>query len=734
MSKTPVWRVAVPGPFAGPLDYLPLPHEAPPPGARLEVPLGGRRVVGVLLDTGALSELPASRLKPVRAVLDREPSLTPELLALARWAADYYHHPLGEVIAALLPVALRAVGDSAAGQRQRWRITDAGRGGAEALKRAPRQAHALRALRAADAAGLDADGFDAELGGDWPTPVRALVARGFATRELEDVVPLAPTSARTVAPPLNAAQQDAATRITQALGGYAAFLLDGVTGSGKTEVYLAAVEATLARGQQALVLVPEIGLTPQVVARFAARCAVPVVALHSGLADGERLAAWRAARAGHARVVLGTRSALWTPLPALGLIIVDEEHDASYKQQEGFRYSARDLALVRAQRAGLPVVLGSATPALESLVNVEAGRYTRLVLPERAGKARHPRLELVDLRGRKLQEGLSPHFIARLDAQLASGGQALIFLNRRGYAPTLTCHACGFIAGCLRCDARLVAHKRHGELRCHHCGSQQRLPERCPACQADELLLAGRGTERLEEWLLERYAAHGVARIDRDTTRRKGALDDLLADAHSGRARLLVGTQMLAKGHDFPEVGLVGIVEADHGLFGVDFRAAERMAQLIVQVAGRAGRAERPGEVLIQTRHPEHALLRRLLTEGYAGFVAEALAERRAAGFPPYGHLALLRAEAPTGAAAEALLVAARSVLGEVAEPALEVLGPAPAPMERRAGRHRWQLLLRSDARGPLHAALARLMPRLRSLPEARRARWNLDVDPQDLG
>jgi primosomal protein N' (replication factor Y) len=733
MSPSAVLRVAVPGPFPEPLDYLPPAGLNPSrlaPGTLLVVPLGRRRVVGVLLETAEASAVPATKLRAAHAPLPDAPALTPELVQLARWASEYYRHPIGEVFEAVVPVAWRDPSGSRAGLDVVWQAVAAST--PPSLARAPRQAEALAVLHAAGTDGMTGEMLDAALGDGWATALRALEKRGHARRTTRVASPAPVSIERASPPPLNAAQQAAVDEIAGTLGSFTAVLLDGVTGSGKTEVYLHAVEAALARGTQALVLVPEIGLTPQAVARFRARLGAPVAVLHSGLAEGERLAAWRAVREGAARVVLGTRSALWAPLAELGLVIVDEEQDSSYKQQEGFRYSARDLAVLRAQRANAPVVLGSATPSLESLANVEAGRYRRIALPERAGAARHPKLELVDLRGRKLNAGLSDTLVKRVEQQLGAGGQALLFLNRRGYAPTLTCHDCGFVAGCRRCDAKLVVHKRHGELRCHHCGAQQALPAACPSCGSAELVLAGRGTERIEEWLAQRFPDAGVARIDRDTTRRKGALERLLDDAQSGRARLLIGTQMLAKGHDFPDVGLVGIVDVDQGLYGVDFRAAERMAQLIVQVAGRAGRADRPGEVLIQTRHPEHPLLTTLLAEGYPGFAAAALAERRAAGWPPYGSLALLRAEAPAPAPAEAFLVAARDAAAGLGGK-VEIAGPAPAPMERRAGRHRWQLLLRADARGRLQGLLAALAPRLRALPEARKVRWTLDVDPTDL-
>ena len=541
-------------------------------------------------------------------------------------------------------------------------------------------------------------------------------------------IPLPAMAAKTA---LNPAQQTAAAEIIGALAGYKAFLLDGVTGSGKTEVYLEAIAAAVASGRQALVLLPEINLTPQTLARFRARFG-SVAAFHSGLSDGERLATWLAARDGTAPVIVGTRSAAWLPLKAPGLIVVDEEHDASFKQHEGFRYSARDLAVVRAQRAKVPVVLGSATPSLESLHNAAQDRYAHLRLPERAGTARHPSMKLLDIRSRRLVEGLSDLLLDAVKRHLTAGGQVLLFLNRRGYAPTLMCHDCGTPEACKRCDARMTL---HGDRRlvCHHCGAERPVPKQCSHCGSQSFGAVGQGTERIEQALTELFPDAGVARVDRDSTRRKGSMEKLLGEVQSGERRLLVGTQMLAKGHDFPNVTLVGVLDADQGLFSSDFRASERMAQLIIQVAGRAGRADKPGEVLIQTHQPDHPLLNNLVREGYGSFAASALAERRIAGLPPYAALALLRAEAPASAAPTAFLEAARELLAARRIQGVQLLGPAPAPMERRAGRYRAHLLLQAGQRAPLQNLLAAALPELDGLKQARKVRWSIDVDPVSL-
>ena len=533
-------------------------------------------------------------------------------------------------------------------------------------------------------------------------------------------------------PPLLTAGQQLAVAAINAAVGFRCFLLDGVTGSGKTEVYLRCIQERLDAGQQCLVLVPEIGLTPQLLDRFRRRFPVPMAVLHSGLADGERLRAWTAARDGTARIVIGTRSAIFTPLKRPGLLVVDEEHDTSYKQQDGFRYSARDLAVWRAQKLGVPLVLGSATPSLESVENARSGRYERLVLAERAGTAGQPTVHLIDVRTHLPRDGLTQPLLAAIRGHLAADGQVLIFLNRRGYAPTLVCVGCGTVIGCERCDARMVLHQQRGRVTCHHCGSERAAPADCPACHA-ELRPVGQGTERLEQALAREFPDHPMERIDRDTTRRRGEIERRLERVHSLEARLLLGTQMLTKGHDFPGVTLVGIVDVDQGLFGTDFRSAERLAQTYIQVAGRAGRADRAGEVYLQTLFPDHPLLRVLLAQGYGAFATLALAERQQAGWPPWSSLALVRAEATERPAVFSFLEATASLARTAAPSGLRVLGPAPAPMERRSGRYRGQLLLQADARRDLQRFLPDFRAAVSALPSQRRVRWSLDVDPSEL-
>ena len=731
----PVIGVAIDAPLRRLFDYRPpldASTAAPVPGQRVWVPFGRRKTVGVVLEMRDRSTVPDAQLKRALAVIDTEPVIDPVLLDLLRWSAEYYRHPIGEVVAAALPVALRE-GIDAVPNAERWLLTAAARTGAVAPLGA--RAHKLRELvqwleghEPAGAAEL------ASLSTRWREHVRELERRGWVTRVRQPVHAHTSSAAGGPAtgPVLTPEQNVALAAIDAAGGGYAPFLLHGVTGSGKTEVYLRAIESALARSKQALVLVPEISLTPQLVARFAARLPGPLAVLHSGLTDADRLQAWRAARAGTAPVVIGTRSAVFAPLARPGLIVVDEEHDPSYKQQDGFRYSARDLALARAQRHGIPVVLGSATPSLESLERVRAGKARRLELPTRAAGARPPVLRLVDLRAHASTQGIATPTLLAMQRHLDGGGQVLVYLNRRGYAPTLFCPACGWVAPCPRCDARLTVHQRERSLECHHCGTHRAIPEACPDC-GEPVKPVGQGTERVEETLSSMFPVAPLARIDRDAVRRRGSLEATLQRVQSGEVRLLVGTQMLTKGHHFPDVTLVVVLNADQGLFGTDFRAAERLAQTIVQVAGRAGREERPGEVLIQTEYPQHPLLQQLVQGGYDAFAAAALVEREQAGWPPFARVALLRAEATRREMPLEFLDEARALAVGVGEAGVEVLGPALAPMERRAGHHRAQLLLHAKTHSPLQRLLARWVPLLEKAPTARKVRWALDVDPLEL-
>ncbi|MBC7983904.1 MAG: primosomal protein N' [Candidatus Obscuribacterales bacterium] len=699
-------------------------------GQRVRVPFGRRRLVGVIVQVKSESDVALSKLRSITEVLDDTPIFAPELFGLLTWAADYYRHPIGEVCAAALPIALRG-GAALHEQKEQWRLTKLGL--LEWQTRLPLRATRLRRLAQALADGAEFATLSTLMPA-WRDGLRELVHRGYAAREQIDCTTSASTAAINVRAghELSEAQQQALQEITTNLGQFRTWLLYGVTGSGKTEVYLRAIEAVVAQGAQALVLVPEIALTPQLIARFQERFATPIAALHSALSDGERLSAWRAARSGAAPIVIGTRSAVFAPLANLGIIVVDEEHDQSYKQQEGFRYSARDLAIVRGQRLKIPVVLGSATPSLESLARSRRQPADLLSLPRRAGHARPPEMKLIDLRKHAHSDGLAAPALQAMQAHLASGGQVLLYLNRRGYAPVLFCNACGWAAVCKRCDARMTVHRADNELVCHHCDYQSAIPTECDDCKAPAKPV-GQGTERIESSLARIFPDYAIARIDRDSVRRKGELEAVLARVTNRQVNILVGTQMLTKGHHFPDVSLVVIVNADQGLFGTDFRASERLAQTIIQVAGRAGRAERAGEVLIQTEYPEHPLLVGLLGGGYTAFAELAFKERQHAQWPPFARLALLRAEASTMNVAQAFLQAAKTTAEKQRSASVSVLGPAPAPMARRAGRYRAQLLLRAATHTSLQNLLGPWLQQLESLPQAKRVRWSIDVDPHEL-
>lgn len=705
-------------------------------GVRVRVPFGQRELVGWVL--GAATEAPEQgQLKGIVAVLDEQPLVSNALWQLMRWAANYYQHPVGDALTQMFPVLIRQ-GAAALAVVEVWRLTRHGEVlAASDLARSTRQQVAWQALQAHIPQGLS-----------WP----ALRAMGISRDALQALAKkqLAAPSEQLLhqggawpadclaspALPLNDEQAQACEHVLSAGPGFRVWLLYGITGSGKTEVYLQLIANVLAAGKQVLVLVPEIALTPQTVSRFRARFAIPIAVLHSGLTDNARLQAWQQARMGAAGIVIGTRSAVFTPMAALGLIVIDEEHDASFKQHEGFRYHGRDVAVRRAQLEGVPIVLGSATPSLESLGQVQQQRYGLLRLRQRAANAQAPRVRCVDLREQILQAGLAPVTLKAIASTLARGEQVLVFLNRRGYAPVLICHSCGWQAQCARCDAKPTLHRDPMRLSCHHCGSEQRPPSHCPECGSSDLRPVGVGTERLAEQLTQHFSHVPVYRIDRDSTRRKGLLEDTLQALHQPHPAILVGTQMLAKGHHLPEVTLVVVPDCDGGLFSADFRAPERLLQLLVQVSGRAGRASKPGEVILQTHQPEHPLLVQLLTQGYSASAQTLLSERRLLDMPPYAHLALVRAESTQAALpAEVLQAAAEQLRAWKVESALavDVWGPMPAALTRKAGMTRWLLLVKSPQRRDLHSLVQRLIAWMSSQPTARALRWSVDMDPQDV-
>jgi primosomal protein N' (replication factor Y) len=727
-----ILQIALDTPLRRVFDYRPPSHSigadaAPRLGVRVRVPFGRQHLIGILVGVVAESAIDPAKLKAAFDILDEQPIVDPVTFGLLLWAAEYYHHPLGEVFAAALPVSLRE-GQSARQETEWWSLSETGRQALStaAAQRAPQQRALVAWLAERGRATTDdiVESFK-------PAQLRAVAARGWVTPQI--LAPeIAPMESHPSDVALTEAQDRCVAAILATLSTFAAHLLYGVTGSGKTEVYLRVIAAAIADGGQALVLVPEIALTPQLVERFRRRFSSGVVAVHSGLTGGERRDAWRAAHNGQARIVIGTRSAVFTSLPRLALIVVDEEHDASYKQHEGFRYSARDLAVVRARSARVPIVLGSATPSLETLENAATSRYSKHLLPQRPGAAQAPRIRLVDLRRHAADQGLSAPAMQAMAQHLKAGGQIIVFLNRRGYAPSLFCNACGWVAPCAHCDARMTLHRRAQQLRCHHCGAHSAVPAICGSC-GQPLNPVGQGTERVEETLGRLFPEAPLARLDRDTASARGAVQTVLERVHSGEARILVGTQMLTKGHHFPEVSLVVILDADQGLFASDFRATERLAQTITQVAGRAGRGQLLGEVLVQTEFPEHPLLNRLLAEGYEGFAASALEERREAGWPPYSRLAMLRAEAKDSAGLDAFLRAAVESGRALNEAEVSVLGPASALIARRADHFRAHLLIETAARPTLQRFLKDWLPLVERLPGPTGLRWSIDVDPLEV-
>lgn len=729
-------QVALPVPLRRAFDYLPAPDMAVSdltPGRRVKVPFGQRQLIGIVVAVQPQSAHEDGKLKTISAVLDEEAALPPPLFQLCQWAADYYQHALGEVLATALPTLLRTQEDSWNSTVIRWQLTQKGRLiGLDQLKRAKRQLEALTLLRE-HPQGLHQPMLSG-LGVTLAT-LKSLLDKGLVEQHLD-----APEQAhwqreRVLAESpltLNDEQQHALNDIRSA-DGFGVFLLEGVTGSGKTEVYLQAIAHCLQQGRQALVLVPEIGLTPQTLHRFQQRFAVPVMGFHSNLNDRERLQSWRRLRQGEAAILIGTRSALFTPMERLGLIIVDEEHDLSYKQQEGFRYNARDLAIMRGKLENVPVVLGSATPALESLHNARSGRYRHLVLSQRAGTALLPRFQVIDIRQQPLTHGMAPPLLAAIKQHLQAGQQVLVFINRRGYAPVLMCHDCGWCRECPHCDHRMTCHASPARLHCHHCNYQCSIPRYCGNCKSTDLRPLGLGTERLEDNLAALFPKFPVIRIDRDTTQRKHAMAQHLERVQQGQPCIIVGTQMLAKGHHFPRLTLVAVCDIDAGLFAADFRAIEHTAQLLLQVAGRAGRSGEQGMVMLQTHQPSHPLLQTLLQDGYGRFATELINERRLLGMPPFGYLALLRAESTEPRLASAFLHQIGTWLQHQTElGGVEVWGPAPALMPRKARRFRFQLMLRADQRVPLQRALKACVAQAEA-SASHQIRWSVDVDPVTL-
>ncbi|MDH0968047.1 primosomal protein N' [Acinetobacter johnsonii] len=734
LSTTPSYRirVAVPVYLYDCFDYSLTAeqyHQAEV-GARVAVSFGRQNVVGVIVEK-LTDEKPLDlgfKLKAITELLDDSAILDAKVLSLLTWSAQYYQFPIGEVMHAALPSFLRQ-GKPYNLLARMWKLIDDH--AEDKLKRSEKQQDAYKILK------LHPTGTSENilnLAGIETATLKALEKKKITQciLEAQDFKPQAMTLAQMPLTP-NDEQKRAIQNILKARHSYHAFLLDGLTGSGKTEVYLQVMQEVLKQGKQVLVLVPEIGLTPQTVSRFQSRFHCHIALLHSGLNDSKRLQAWQSAQTGRASIVIGTRSAIYTPLPHLGLIILDEEHDLSFKQQEGFRYHARDVALYRAHLENCPIILGSATPSIDSYALVEQGKMTRLELDQRAGVAVMPKMHVIDLKVAQKQNGISQQLIHEVQKRLDKKEQVLIFLNRRGYAPVLICESCGWQAKCPHCDANFTVHRQpYQHLHCHHCGTIHRMPEHCPQCQHSELKPIGLGTAKVEENLQALFPNFDVIRVDRDSTSRVGSWQKIYNKIQKSEPIILLGTQMLAKGHHFPYVTLVAILDIDSGLLSVDFRATERTAQLIIQVAGRAGRGEKKGEVYLQTLRPDHPLLNTLLESGYRSFAKQTLKERKAAWMPPYRYAALLRCESKDQELNQSFLQEHAQVLRQASENSIDIWGPIPAPMERKAGRYQAHMVLLSKDRPRMHFYIRQWWQNVwHNKPHG--MKLSLDIDPQEL-
>ncbi len=744
-KKLQIVQVAVPTPLRRKFDYLlsdAINPETVLPGMRVLVPFGRTRKIAVVLGQSAHTDIDVKKLRPISKILDSKPILSAEIIKLLSWVAAYYHHPIGEVYQTALPVHYRNKETSLEPEVTLWSLTEtAEKADWTLLNRAVRQLSILEQLKRSPE-GLTKQEIACEQEGQWQSALKVLHEKQWIQsrvkasvgKQYEPETDICKNPGLT----LNAEQQTAVAYISQNDGHYCASLIDGITGSGKTEVYLSFIKQQLKKARQVLVLVPEIGLTPQLIHRFEHRFSVLIRTLHSGMNNTQRMKIWQQAASGEVRILIGTRSAVFTPMPDLGAIIIDEEHDISFKQQDGIRYSAKDIALVRANNADIPIILGTATPSMESLYLCQTKKMAHLTLRQRAGGARPPEVHVLDVRGQYLQHGLSRTLIDLIKQHLAKDNQVLLFQNRRGYSPVLLCNKCGWISHCHRCDAKLTYHHRHNCLRCHHCQAEQRLPAQCPECGNTQLSHLGVGTERVEKTVQALFPETEVIRIDRDTTQRKDALKNMLEKVREGKQQILIGTQMLAKGHHFPNVTLVAILDIDQGLYSIDFRAPERLAQLIVQVSGRAGRAEKKGQVVLQTSHPEDEMLNTLLQSGYVGFAAITLQERKELQLPPYAFQALIRAESNKVENYQSFLEYCFQVLNAAqqrlsSEQHVQLLGPVPAPMEKKAGKFRGQLLLQASQRKQLHQLLGELINTVEVNKAAGRVRWSIDIDPQEL-
>ena len=728
-------EVLVPIPIPEKFSYL-LPDQiknSPPrPGTRVIVPFGNRNLIGVVWAVGKNTAPKGKKLKYLKEVLDYEPLLDKASLDLADWASRYYHYPLGEVISYFFPPSIRKGKEAKFTELKFLELTSKGEFvNLEDLSKSPNQKKLIEVLkekkelsqRAANAYGVNS------------SSINALIDKGLISRFMRELSPYKKdefSSVRRVKKKLNEEQKFAVDSIINSEKQNKVFLLNGITGSGKTEVYLQAIQEVIKKGKQALILIPEIGLAPQTEKRFREYFGDRVLSFHSAKNDREKVDTWLGASKGLIDIVIGTRSSVFMPMKNIGVIVVDEEHDLSYKQVDRFRYSARDIALYRAQIEKIPVVLASATPSLETLNNSLQGKYEILNLTKRATGANLPEYFPVDLRGKELKEGFSDELLNSSEEELGKGNQVLIFLNRRGYAPSLICKTCGWLSNCERCDALMTVHKRPQKLQCHHCESQRNLPKTCPSCQSKDFLTYGYGTERVEEFLTSRFPKFPVLRVDSDSTRKKESMIEYLDEINSGRPMILLGTQLLAKGHHFPNVTLVGVLDADSGLFSADFRGSERVAQLMTQVAGRAGRDKKPGKAILQSYCPDHPQIEELIKGSYHSFAKILLEERKLAKSPPFSFHAKILAESSNSFVSrdfiKTLIYKLRNSTSCPKD--VRVIGPLPAIMEKKSGVYRWELNILSTSRKSLHKFLDLGQASLYNPKTTKRVRWSIDVDP----
>lgn len=732
-------RVALPVPLNRYFDYLLPDFFSATKGARVSVPFGSQTKVGIVIDFPETSDIPVEKLKPIKAVLDLEPIFDEEIFKLLNWASSYYHAPIGEVLTSALPVKLRQGDSTERTQPDYFIVSELGHSALELgeLKRAKKQQDLLNEL--AQLANL----FEKPTACS-PSAWKGLIEKGFIEKVDMPFIPQSWQEKLGNRPLVNSPnrlvlnkQQTLVVSRLSIRNGFETFLLNGVTGSGKTEVYLQAIESALNRGEQVLVLVPEIGLTPQTIQRFKARFNVEMDVLHSNMNETERLNAWLRARNGESAIVIGTRSTLFTQFQNLGLIIIDEEHDSSFKQQEGLRYHARDLAVIRAKNLAIPIILGSATPSLESVQNVQKGKFTELTLTTRAGNAEPVKQQIIDLKTQRVTAGLSEQLLAKMKSHLDKGNQVMLFLNRRGFAPVLLCHECGWICQCEACDKPYTYHQKQRVLRCHHCSSQRIIPRQCGHCGSTNLITTGVGTEQLEQVLGEQFPDYKISRIDRDSTARKGTLETHLNDIREGKSQILIGTQMLAKGHHFPNVTLVAIINVDSALFSTDFRAEERLAQLYLQVSGRAGRAEKQGEVVLQTHYPDHPLLKNLVEKGYEAFAGEALKMRQLMMLPPFSSQVLFKATSKNSEQAVQFLQEMANFFAQKANDLalqdLQIRPPFAAPLAKKAGYYRWLLLIQHPSRMALQKLLNMFDAEKEQMTVPSSIKLAMDIDPQDI-